>query len=250
MKTGLMLIFLLLLSSQAYASDIAPDASWHLQLNGKLKRPDRQVYDIDLFDTSRATIAALHAEGRSVICYFSAGSWENWRPDADLYPGATKGNPLAGWPGEQWLDISHPGVLDVIRTRLDLAVQKGCDGVDPDNVDGYANHTGFALTADEQLAFNAAIAAEAHARGLEVGLKNALELVPQLVDQFDFAINESCFRYRECGLLQPFVQQGKAVFVVDYGSVSKTRCTSAKTMGLNLQFYPLSLTGVSRLCPR
>ena len=38
--------------------------------------------------------------------------------------------------------------------RLDLAAAKGCDAVDPDNVDGYANPTGFDLTGDDQLAFN------------------------------------------------------------------------------------------------
>ena len=30
----------------------------------------------------------------------------------------------------------------------------GCDGVEPDNVDGYVNDTGFDLTAGDQLDFN------------------------------------------------------------------------------------------------
>lgn len=41
-----------------------------------------------------------------------------------------------------------------MQARLDLAVQKGCDGVEPDNVDGYQNNSGFPLTAQDQLAYN------------------------------------------------------------------------------------------------
>ena len=47
------------------------------------------MYDIDLFETSAATVAALHAESRKVICYVNAGGWENWRPDAALFPGGS-----------------------------------------------------------------------------------------------------------------------------------------------------------------
>ena len=40
------------------------------------------LYDVDLVDTSTATIARLHAAGRNVARCFSAGSFEDWRPDA------------------------------------------------------------------------------------------------------------------------------------------------------------------------
>ncbi len=35
------------------------------------------LYDIDLFDVSEGDIAAIKASGKKVICYFSAGSYEN-----------------------------------------------------------------------------------------------------------------------------------------------------------------------------
>ena len=39
--------------------------------------------------------------------------------------------------------------------RMDLAKSKGCDGIEPDNVDVYSNHnTGFHFTASDQLAYN------------------------------------------------------------------------------------------------
>src|SRR4029079_13653563 len=60
-----------------------PGTSWQIQLQGTLDTSvAASVYDIDLFDTSASTIAVLRAAGRRVICYFSAGSYEDWRPDA------------------------------------------------------------------------------------------------------------------------------------------------------------------------
>ena len=38
----------------------------------------------------------------------------------------------------------------------------------------------------------------------------------QLLGNFDFAIVEQCFQYDECGLYEPFVDAGKAVFEAEY----------------------------------
>ncbi len=56
------------------------------------------------------------------------------------------GSELEGWAGERWLDISNPALKPIMLARLDLAHIKGCDGVEPDNVDGYTNNSGFNLT--------------------------------------------------------------------------------------------------------
>jgi len=45
-----------------------------------------------------------------------------------------------------------------MRSRLDLAKSKGCDAVEPDNMDGYTNSTGFNLTYRDQLKYNIFIA--------------------------------------------------------------------------------------------
>ena len=73
----------------------------------------------------------------------SAGSWEDWRSDASDFPDDVKGNGLSGWPGEKWLDVRQLSVLSpIMAARMDIAVAKGCDGVDPDNMDGYTNNNG------------------------------------------------------------------------------------------------------------
>ena len=91
---------------------------------------------------------------------------------------------MDGWADEQWLDISNEELASVMRARLDLATQKGCDGVEPDNMDGYTNNTGFSLSAIDQLAYNKFIANEARKRGLSVGLKNDLDQIIELENNF------------------------------------------------------------------
>jgi endo-alpha-1,4-polygalactosaminidase (GH114 family) len=195
----------------------APGTSWQWQLTDTIDDSlDVEMYDIDLVEAPQETIDALRARGVAVVCYFSAGSREAWRGDAGDFPAAAVGDPLDGWPDERWLDVRDGGVRDVMRARLDLAVAKRCDGVEPDNVDGYANDNGLDLTAGDQLDYNGFLAAEAHARGLSVGLKNDLDQVEALEPAFDWALNEECLAYDECDLLAPFLAAGKAVFHVEY----------------------------------
>jgi hypothetical protein len=124
---------------------------------------------------------------------------------------------MEGWPDEKWLDIRRWDVLGpILAARFAVCRQKGFDGVEPDNVDGYANDSGFDLTPADQLAYNRMLADLAHERGLTVGLKNDLDQVDDLVDHFDFAVNEQCAQYKECDTLQPFVDQGKPVLHVEY----------------------------------
>ena len=122
-----------------------------------------------------------------------------------------------------------------MKQRLDLAMDKGCDAVEPDNVDGYSNRPGFPLSYDDQLDYNRFIAREAHARGLSVGLKNDLDQVDDLLPDFDWALNEECFDYDECGMLLPFIEAGKAVFQVEYGGESKAGrvCPRANAMNFD-----------------
>jgi hypothetical protein len=209
-----------------------PGTSWQWQLSGEIDTSfDVDMYDIDLVNTSQSVIDKLHADGRTVICYFSAGSWEDWRSDADQFPDSIKGNTLEGWPDEKWLDIRQIDILGpLLEARLDMAVEKSCDGVEPDNVDAYINDSGFPLTFQDQLTFNLWLAQESHSRGLSVGLKNDLDQVNELVSYFDWALNEQCFQYDECETLIPFIKAGKTVFGVEYELDAKDFCSQANAM--------------------
>ena len=204
--------------------------TWQWQLNGSLNTSYiASVYDVDLFDTPQTTIDALHAQNRKVVCYFSAGSGEDWRPDYGGFAAADLGAALAGWAGERWLDTRSASVRSVMTARLDLAVSKRCDGVEPDNVDGYANTSGFPLSAATQLDYNRWLAAQAHARKLAIALKNDLEQLPDLQGDFDFAINEECFALNECSAYASFIALGKPVFNAEYASRYQQNTNGART---------------------
>jgi hypothetical protein len=211
----------------------APHTTWQWQLTGRIDLSVRaRMFDIDLFDTPARTVARLHARGGRAVCYLSAGSFERGRPDAAAFPAAVLGRALEGYPDERWLDVRRLDVIGpIMERRLDLCRSKGFDGVEADNVDGYANPSGFPLTSADQLAYNRLLARAAHARGLSIGLKNDLDQVRALEPSFDWALNEQCFQYDECDRLAPFVRARKAVFTVEYELSPAAFCARSRRLG-------------------
>jgi hypothetical protein len=231
-----------------YKPDV--NTTWQWQLLGDINQSyDVEIYDVDLFDTDIEIIESLQRDGKKVICYFSAGSYENWRDDKDKFSNDMLGETLDGWADEKWLDISNKSIASIMEDRLDLAKEKGCDGVEPDNMDGYANNTGFSLSYDNQLAYNKFIANEARSRGLAVGLKNDLDQIVELEPYFDFALNEQCHEYNECDMLSPFIKVNKPVFNAEYKESYVTNqnnqrdniCADAKELQIKTLILPLEL---------
>ncbi|KAF1835306.1 endo alpha-1,4 polygalactosaminidase precursor [Decorospora gaudefroyi] len=178
--------------------------------------PNVSIFDIDLFDTPKETIDRLHERGKKVICYFSAGSYEDWRPDASEFQPEDLGEKLDGWPGEKWVDLSSENVRRIMRDRISMAAEKGCDGVDPDNVDGYQNENGLSLTQDSSIDFITYLSAETRPFNLALGLKNAGDIIPAVLPLVHFSVNEQCVEYGECDTFEPFIAAGKPVFHIEY----------------------------------
>nr|WP_238420816.1 endo alpha-1,4 polygalactosaminidase [Streptomyces taklimakanensis] len=226
-----------------------PGTTWQWQLQGPVDpEVDAEVFDIDGFENGAGTVAELHARGRKVICYLNAGAWEDFRPDRDAYPPAVLGR-SNGWPGERWVDVRRLDALrPILAARMDMCAEKGFDAVEPDLLDGYRNDTGFPLTAADQMAFNRMVADLAHERGMSVGLKNDLDQIPELVDDFDFAVNEECAEFGECARLAPFVERGKAVFHAEYALPTGEFCGTARKLGLSSIRKRLALDAWRRAC--
>ena len=253
------LVFFVLMSGSPVAAGPAgveevwspqPGLTLQWQLQGKLDTSfNVDVYNIDMFDNSAAVVEGLHDDGRKVICYISAGSWERWRPDAGRFTASVKGRKLDGWPGERWFDIRKLDKLrPIMNKRMDKCAAKGFDGIEFDNVDAYTNRSGFSLKGRHQKRYNRHLAAAAHARGLAAGLKNDLNQIDDLEKHFDFAMNEQCFQYHECGPLENFIDADKAVFQVEYELERNEFCPQANSRGFTSMRKRYSLRAWRRPC--
>lgn len=236
---GLMVAFLMVGRARAAepaTRDWTPSAgeSWQYQLAGAIDvTVDADIFDVDLFTTRRSVIADLHGRGRHVLCYLDAGSWEPYRPDSRRFPAEVKGKVVEGWKDERWLDVRRLDILrPLMRARLDRCAAKGFDGVEFDWIDGHVQDTGFPITKADQLRYDRWLARAAHARGLVVALKNGPGLVADLVDTWDLAVVEECFRWAECWRYRPFLDAGKPVLDAEYEPAPGDLCERATTMGI------------------
>ncbi len=195
-----------------------PGQSYQIQYDGKLDlRVPAKIYDLDMFDTPASVVTKLHRMGRRVMCYVDVGTWERWRPDAGDFPKRVLGEPDGRWRGERWLDIRQTKVLKpIMGARLDLCKRKGFDGVDPDNLDGYENRTGFRLTYAEQLAYDTWVARAAHTRGLTADQKGDNDQVKDLVKVYDFAVVEQCYAQGWCDRFAVYTSSNRLVVDVEY----------------------------------
>ena len=225
--------------------------TWYWQLQGRVRTsPAAQAYDIDGFDTGRSVVARLHAAGRRVVCYIDVGTWENWRPDRNAFPGRILGRPN-GWPGERWLDVRALGALGpIMRARIRMCKSKGFDALEPDNIDGWENGTGFPISARQQARYDIWIARTAHSVGLAVFQKNDPEQAAALEPYFDGELDEQCRQYDECSSLQPYLAAGKPVLDAEYSSgLYPAFCMADNRVGIMGALFSTSLDGsVYRPC--
>ena len=154
LSTAFCAALLVLPSAAAARWHPAPTTTaWQWELQGKFElTPGASVYEIDGFEYSAANVKAIHRQGAKAICYLDVGSWEEYRPDASKFPKSSLGARYEGYPEERWLDIAHYGKFaSIIKQRIALCARKGFDAVEPDNINGWENKSGFPLTAADQL---------------------------------------------------------------------------------------------------
>ena len=212
-----------------------PLASWQIQLTGNLDTTvDVRMYIADA-GTRAAVINDLHAAGRIVICYFSAGTQEPFRDDASRFPAASLGEPLASYPDERWIDVRDPAVRAIMQDRITAATAAGCDGIEASGLAAYATTTGFDFTRADQIAYDRWLANAVHRAGLSIGfVENDAGLSGDLLADFDWTIVWSCLD-TGCPAAAPFVAARKAAFLVEYGDETRTAvvCPGAHDLGLS-----------------
>lgn len=225
--------------------------------------PPPAVLDIDGQMNTAATVATLHGRGQRVICYFDAGVYESYRPDAYKFPASVIGAKDGSWAGSYWLDIRQQStLLPIMGARMDDCVSKGFDMIEPDEIDGWENTSGFPLTYADQVSYNRAVANLAHSKGIAILQKGDIIQTRDLVDYFDATLNEECYRYKECTNpwnpdtgqtqvgLQAYTAQDKAVWVAEYTTnATTTMCGKAPAVHFNGARYKLGLPNTGGRAP-
>lgn len=225
--------------------------AWHWQLSEDFVFPRDviphvTVYDVDGELTSADTVAQLHSLGPEivVVCYFDAGVYETYRSDAASFPPEVIGNPDAGWDGSYWLDIRQ---IDVLRPIMEKRIKtwckdKGFDAIEPDETEVWSNDSGFPITKAQNNAYNRLIAELGHKYGLSVGLKGNTTETSELVDSFDWTLNEQCWEYEECDIIyDSFILHGKAALNIEYDAAPN--CAQANRWHINSARRDLDLVG-------
>lgn len=249
MNTSLCLIAAVALFLLTSAGALTSTSGWTLLAwseGGDDSTEDQQVVVVDLFDTSVADIADYRQYDHKVICYYSAGTAEDWRDDVAGNQSAWTALAAGGmsqWSGEVWLDITQLTALKALMLpRLKLAKAKGCDGVEPDNTDCFTNPDECTISGSDsqkraaQFVYNKWTADTAHSLGLIAGLKNTGDLAGSLSSIYDFAIVEQCLQYNECDSYSPFKELNKPIFGVEYQALSAAQCLSAKNDGVQMKY--------------
>ena len=60
------------------------------------------------------------------------------------------------------------------------------------------------------------LADEAESYKMAIGLKNAGDIIPDVIDFIDFSVNEQCIEYSECETFAAFIEANKPVFNIEY----------------------------------
>ena len=219
--------------------------TWYWQLQGAVNNGEPvAAYDIDGFENSAAEVSVLHAQGKHVICYIDVGTYEPERPDSSSFPPAVLGSGVEGWPGEKWLDVRQLATLEpIMAARFSMCRGKGFDAIEPDNMDGYENKSGFPITAAQQLTYDEWIAAEAHSLGMAVFQKNDGEQAGALQPYFDGALDEQCNQYSECANFRAYLAAGKPVLNAEYSLSTSSFCAADNAAGMMGARFGLELDG-------
>jgi hypothetical protein len=173
-----------------------------------------------------------------------------------MFPAATLGSTVGGYPNEKYLDIRDATVVSVIKARVAMCAQKGFDGIEPDIDDSYTDSTGFPITEADNVAYLTTLSDYAHSMGVAWGLKNGgdggnpAQFVPDMVPHIDFAVVEEPFFLNTIGSFYPTLYNaGKAFFVAEYTNdtmSASTFCPAAITDHTNAALFDVSLNASVR----
>jgi len=199
------------------------DLRWYWQLASVPTTPRANIdaTDFDGFDGTAANVATYHSAGQHVICYIDVGTAENWRSDYSQFPAALLGSTVSGYSNEHWLNVSPSGpdystLQSIMTARFQMCQQKGFDAVEPDNMDGSENSTGFTISKAQNEQYDEWVAQTVHSLGMAVFQKNFSDASSVLQPYFDGVISEQQVQYGDS--YTPYETAGKPHLDAEYKS--------------------------------
>jgi hypothetical protein len=230
-------------------------------LPGGALAPTPLIYDIDGIINPPATVAALHALGKRVVCYIEVGAAGNYYSAADegtsmtyyeqLRNAGEFGKKVDGYP-EHYIDIRSPATVSIIESMIEQqCAAKGFDAVETDIDEEYNDKSGFPLTPTDQEQYMTTLATYMHGLGLGWWIKNpddtgdsyATDMYPLA----DAVLTEQCNQFSSCGLLSSYVGH-KAVFNAEYHLKTSSFCQSDDELGFNGARFNVALSGTREPC--
>jgi hypothetical protein len=210
---------------------------------------------------------ARPAAGRYNICYLNAfqaqpGELAWWRrTHRNLLLHDSTGHEVVdhGW-NEVLLDVGttakRRALAAIIGGWIDRCGRRGFQAIEPDNLDSWTRSKHL-LTANDAVAFAAALTARAHRDGLLVAQKNAAGLARRrAATGFDFAIAEECQVYRECrSYTRVYARRVIEIEYTDNGRRAFATACSARGSRISIELVdrdvrPAGAVGhVRRFCP-
>ncbi|HXQ44037.1 MAG TPA: endo alpha-1,4 polygalactosaminidase [Acidimicrobiales bacterium] len=220
------------------------------------------IYDIDGIINPASTVAALHAEGKHVVCYIEVGAAGNYYSAASegvattyydqLRKANVFGNKVSGYP-EYYLDIRSSATVSIIESMIDQqCAAKGFDAVETDIDEEYGDNSGFPLKRSNQEQYMTTLADYMHGLGLGWWIKNpddtgSATYATDMHSLADAVLTEQCNQYSSCGFLSAY-QGKKAVFNAEYHLKPSAFCANDDRLGFNGARFNLNLTGVRKPC--
>jgi hypothetical protein len=219
-------------------ANISEGTTWSIQTHGVLVKRDVELSIIDLFNYSFFEIRSLKDANISPICQFSIGTYSNSNPfDNHDFPEVGVGNPISN--GKYWVDITNETIKNIMVSRLEYAVEKGCVGVNLIDANNHKEDTGFSTTYAEQIGFNTFLSNEAHKLGLSVGFLDIDDHILSISKNVDFLTSSSCYIKDSCYKYESFTKQDKAVFNIEYNPLYFTDSSALEDLCLNSKAYDI-----------
>ncbi|MDC7241599.1 MAG: endo alpha-1,4 polygalactosaminidase [Spirochaetales bacterium] len=235
--------------NQAYQENYEPDT-----LSLILAEAVDAYVLIDPFDpdspVSASDISALIAKGNLVSAYMSIGTGEDWRSDFALMEPYLAEEQWGDWEGEYYISSLEPGLVNLMKARIDRAADLGFNWLEFDNMDWIFDEetrSGYSLeaTAAEGIAYLQELYDYAHSKGMNCMSKN-LRTHAEYYDGVTWESYRRDKNWWDDEDLQAFADEGKPVIIVHYGERSAEGAYNAYSDYMELYGRSLSFISETR----